>query len=78
MHASTAFLAIGLSLLPGVLGHAGISSPPIRQPGNAFLDKCGKASFNSVKSDVTGHIEEQEPVTDGCELTLCRGMVCGS
>ncbi|VDC00504.1 unnamed protein product [Peniophora sp. CBMAI 1063] len=75
MHASTAFLALGLSLLPTAFGHAAITSPPIRQPGNAFLDKCGQASFNSVKGDETGHIEEQEPVTAGCELTLCRGML---
>jgi hypothetical protein len=45
------------------------------QPRNAFLPKCGKASFDSVKGDQTGHIEEQEPISAGCELTLCRGMV---
>jgi hypothetical protein len=47
----------------------------VHQPGNAFLQKCGKPSFDQVKGDQTGHIEEQEPVNDGCELTLCRGMV---
>jgi hypothetical protein len=29
-----------------------------------------------VQQDPTGHIEEQEPVNAGCDLTLCRGMVC--
>jgi hypothetical protein len=28
-----------------------------------------------VQSDPTGHIEEQEPVNAGCDLTLCRGML---
>lgn len=73
--APSAILAIGLFFIPAALGHAGITSPPIRQPGKAFLDKCGQPSFNSVKGDATGHIEEQEPVKAGCELTLCRGMV---
>ncbi|KAJ7169904.1 hypothetical protein C8R46DRAFT_1090483 [Mycena filopes] len=73
------FVAVSLALLclarvPAVLGHARVSSPPIRQPGNKFLQTCGQPSFNSVKGDPTGHIEEQEPVNAGCDLTLCRGM----
>ncbi|KAJ6575110.1 hypothetical protein B0H19DRAFT_1127194 [Mycena capillaripes] len=64
-----------LARAPAVLGHARVSSPPIRSPGNNFLQKCGQASFASVKGDPTGHIEEQEPVNAGCDLTLCRGML---
>ncbi|CAK5280220.1 unnamed protein product [Mycena citricolor] len=65
-----------LSALPHVLGHARVTTnPPIRAPGNAFLQKCGQASFKSVTGDPTGHIEEQEPVNAGCDLTLCRGML---
>ncbi|KAJ7092722.1 hypothetical protein C8R44DRAFT_816360 [Mycena epipterygia] len=66
---------LALARLPAVLGHARVSSPPIRSPGNNFLQTCGKPSFASVTGDPTGHIEEQEPVTAGCELTLCRGML---
>ncbi|KAJ7492623.1 hypothetical protein FB451DRAFT_1219052, partial [Mycena latifolia] len=64
-----------LARLPAVLGHARVSRPPIRSPGNDFLQKCGQPSFASVSGDPTGHIEEQEPVNAGCELTLCRGML---
>ncbi|KAJ7071034.1 hypothetical protein C8F01DRAFT_411499 [Mycena amicta] len=67
---AVSFLA--LAQLPAVLAHARITSPAIRSPGNAFKQACGQTSFNS---DPTGHIEEQEPVTAGCELTLCRGML---
>lgn len=74
------FVAVSVALLclarlPAVLGHAGVSSPPIRRPGNNFLQTCGQASFASVTGDPTGHIEEQEPVNAGCDLTLCRGML---
>ncbi|KAJ7038208.1 hypothetical protein C8F04DRAFT_998113 [Mycena alexandri] len=68
------FALLCLARVPAVLGHARVSSPPIRQPGNNFLQTCGQSSFNSVKGDPTGHIEEQEPVNAGCDLTLCRGM----
>ncbi|KAF8213052.1 hypothetical protein K438DRAFT_1956490 [Mycena galopus ATCC 62051] len=64
-----------LCLVPSVLGHARVSSPPIRTPGPAFQQKCGNPSFASVQGDPTGHIEEQEPVNAGCDLTLCRGML---
>jgi len=64
-----------LARLPAVLGHARVSSPPIRSPGNNFLQACGQTSFASVTGDPTGHIEEQEPVNAGCDLTLCRGML---
>ncbi|KAJ7900341.1 hypothetical protein B0H14DRAFT_3423713 [Mycena olivaceomarginata] len=64
-----------LARVPSVLGHARVTGLPIRSPGNAFLAKCGQPSFASVQSDPTGHIEEQEPVNAGCDLTLCRGML---
>jgi len=60
--------------IPLVYSHAEVKSPPIRTPGQSFLAACGQTSFNSVQQDATGHIEEQEPVTPGCDLTLCRGM----
>jgi len=69
------FALLCLASVPSVLGHARVNSPPIRSPGNAFLQKCGKPSFASVQGDPTGHIEEQEPVNAGCDLTLCRGML---
>jgi len=28
-----------------------------------------------VTKDPTGHIEDQEPVNEGCELQLCRGLL---
>ncbi|KAJ7599643.1 hypothetical protein C8J56DRAFT_846393 [Mycena floridula] len=69
---------ISLAVLSGHLllvnAHAKVG-PVIRQPGPAFLAACGKPSFDSVTGDPTGHIEEQEPVNAGCELTLCRGML---
>jgi len=67
-------VSVFLLYLPAVLGHARVSSPPIRSPGSNFLKTCGQTSFNSVQGDPTGHIEEQEPVNAGCDLTLCRGM----
>jgi len=73
--AAATFALLCLARVPSVLGHARVSSPPIRSPGNAFLQKCGQPSFNSVQGDPTGHIEEQEPVNAGCDLTLCRGML---
>jgi len=60
--------------IPLVYSHADVKSPPIRTPGPSFLTACGQTSFNEVQQDATGHIEEQEPVTAGCDLTLCRGM----
>ncbi|EIN11151.1 hypothetical protein PUNSTDRAFT_111414 [Punctularia strigosozonata HHB-11173 SS5] len=75
MRSTVTIILAAAAAIPAVLGHAGITSPPIRQPGNAFLQKCGQTSFNSVKGDPTGHIEEQEPVNAGCDLTLCRGML---
>jgi len=72
---ATAFALLCLARAPAVLAHARVSSPPIRSPGNNFLQKCGQASFASVQQDPTGHIEEQEPVNAGCDLTLCRGML---
>ncbi|KAJ7251296.1 hypothetical protein C8J57DRAFT_1352647 [Mycena rebaudengoi] len=66
-----------LARLPAAYAHARVSRPPIRSPGNDFLKTCGQVSFKSVENDPTGHIEEQEPITQnaGCELTLCRGML---
>ncbi|EIM85095.1 uncharacterized protein STEHIDRAFT_122996 [Stereum hirsutum FP-91666 SS1] len=72
---SAASAFIFAAFLPTALAHAGITSPPIRSPGQNFLSACGQTSFDSVKGDPTGHIEEQTPVTAGCELTLCRGML---
>ncbi|KAF7306923.1 Chitin binding protein [Mycena indigotica] len=67
---------LALVKLPAVWGHALITSPAIRTPGPAFQKACGVTSFNAVKNGPDGHIEEQEPVPQqGCELTLCRGML---
>jgi hypothetical protein len=70
-----ATFSVLISLLPAVLGHANITSPAIREPGPAHLAKCGQKSYNELKRDRTGHIEDQMPVTAGCEILLCRGMV---
>ncbi|KAJ7634300.1 hypothetical protein DFH06DRAFT_685095 [Mycena polygramma] len=72
---AAATLALFLARVPAALAHARVTGLPIRSPGNNFLQQCGQASFNSVQSDPTGHIEEQEPVNAGCDLTLCRGML---
>ncbi|KAH8929971.1 hypothetical protein BT69DRAFT_1235465 [Atractiella rhizophila] len=56
------------------LGHAAITSPPIRQPGAALTSICGSSSTRAITSDATGHIEEQLPILSSCPLTLCRGM----
>jgi len=74
MYFTTTLLFLAQSAL--VYSHARVNSPPIRSPGQNFLAACGQTSFDSVKGDPTGHIEEQEPVpSTGCELTLCRGML---
>ncbi|KAJ7630932.1 hypothetical protein FB45DRAFT_916962 [Roridomyces roridus] len=69
-------VSVFLLYLPAVLGHARVSSPPIRSPGSNFLKTCGQTSFNSVQGDPTGHITERNrnQVNAGCDLTLCRGM----
>lgn len=58
-----------------VRGHAAITSPPIRTPGNTHLANCGQRSFDVVEGDPTSPIEGQLPVGAGCEVSLCRGMV---
>jgi len=73
--AAATFALLCFARVPAVLGHARVSSPPIRIPGNNFLEACGQTSFASVTADETGHIEEQLPVNAGCDLTLCRGML---
>lgn len=76
MVAVTLLPVLVLSLLPALVkGHARVVSPPIREPGNAHLAACGQTSFSEITSDPTGHIEDQEPVNAGCQLTLCRGML---
>ncbi|KAJ7103537.1 hypothetical protein B0H15DRAFT_812629 [Mycena belliarum] len=75
VYIAAAFALLGLARLPAVLAHARVNSPPIRTPGNDHLQKCGQPSFTTLDLDATGHIEEQEPVNAGCELTLCRGML---
>ncbi|KAF2263285.1 hypothetical protein CC78DRAFT_554142 [Lojkania enalia] len=79
MHISTSAL---LCLIPAVLGHGLIQSPPSRPVGNALVADCGTNVANAIKSDNTSYVEALPPAAardsaydaSKCNLWLCKGL----
>ncbi|KDR72409.1 hypothetical protein GALMADRAFT_213393 [Galerina marginata CBS 339.88] len=63
----------------GALGHGRVTSPTPRAYGNAALAACGNAVLTTLKSDLTGPIENSVKKIDSaynataCHLYFCKG-----
>ncbi|KAK6064361.1 hypothetical protein SCUP515_11828 [Seiridium cupressi] len=65
-----------------VLAHGYVSSPAVRQPGNAAVAACGSSVVDNIRNDNTSHVEglpELAAQDSGynstlCNLWLCRGL----
>ncbi|CAE6411897.1 unnamed protein product [Rhizoctonia solani] len=68
------------ALVGQVMGHGLITSPPIRQVGDAFKTNCGDQMFYNVQGDAAGNIQQLEKLksssfsADKCNLSLCKGL----
>jgi hypothetical protein len=79
MHFSTAAL---LTLIPSVLGHGLIQTPPSRPVGPAIIANCGNGVVTQIKQDNTSHVEglpeaaakDSAYKADLCNLWLCKGL----
>ncbi|CAE6456762.1 unnamed protein product [Rhizoctonia solani] len=70
-----------VSALAGqVMGHGLVTSPPIRQPGDAFKANCGEQMYYNVESDAAGNIQQLNQLkatsfsAGSCNLNLCKGL----
>lgn len=70
-----------VSALAGqVMGHGLVTSPPIRQPGDAFKANCGEQMYYNVESDAAGNIQQLNQLkaasfsASSCNLNLCKGL----
>ncbi|KAF2732590.1 hypothetical protein EJ04DRAFT_496625 [Polyplosphaeria fusca] len=79
MHFSAAAL---LALVPSVLGHGLITTPPSRPVGDAIKANCGNGVVKQIVADNTSHVEglPEAAVKDTgyhaekCNLWLCKGL----
>lgn len=79
MLVSTATL---LALVPAVLSHGIITTPPARRIGSATTTACGASLVNAIKQDNTSYVEQLTKLsaTDkgynsaACNLYLCKGL----
>jgi len=80
MHLATATL---LSLVPSVLGHGVITSPPSRPVGPAIVTNCGAGVAADIRADNTSHVEGLPELAaaansgynaEKCNLWLCKGL----
>jgi hypothetical protein len=79
MYFSTAAL---LALIPAVLSHGIITTPPARRIGSATTSACGATLVNAIKQDNTSYVEQLTKLsaTDkgynaaACNLYLCKGL----
>jgi hypothetical protein len=79
MHFSTAAL---FALIPAVLGHGLIQTPPSRPVGDAINANCGAGVVTQIKQDNTSHVEglPEAAAKDKaynaalCNLWLCKGL----
>ncbi|CAE7107745.1 unnamed protein product [Rhizoctonia solani] len=68
------------ALVGQVMGHGLVTSPPIRQPGNAFKSNCGEQMFYNIQSDPAGNIQQLNQLkatsfsANNCNLNLCKGL----
>jgi hypothetical protein len=76
-------IAALLTLVPAVLGHGIITSPPSRPDGPALLANCGPRVEQDIRLDNTSHVESRPELAakDGskynaakCNLWLCTGL----
>ncbi|KAF2791601.1 hypothetical protein K505DRAFT_248564 [Melanomma pulvis-pyrius CBS 109.77] len=79
MHFTVAAL---LALVPSVLGHGLIQSPPSRPVGSAIVANCGNGVVTQIKQDNTSHVEglpeaaakDKAYQAAKCNLWLCKGL----
>jgi hypothetical protein len=80
MHFTTTTL---LSLVPSVLGHGLITSPPSRPVGPAIVANCGAGVAADIRADNTSHVEGLPELAaaansgynaEKCNLWLCKGL----
>ncbi|CAE6405754.1 unnamed protein product [Rhizoctonia solani] len=68
------------ALVGQAMGHGLVTSPPIRQPGDAFKANCGEQMFYNVESDPAGNIQQLNQLkatsfsASSCNLNLCKGL----
>ena len=71
-----------LALVPVVLSHGIITTPPSRRIGDATTSACGATLVNAIKQDNTSYVEQLTKLstTDkgyhaaACNLYLCKGL----
>ncbi|KAF2200239.1 hypothetical protein GQ43DRAFT_441760 [Delitschia confertaspora ATCC 74209] len=79
MHTLTAAL---ITLIPTVLSHGLIQSPPSRPVGPAIVSACGNGVVSQIRADNTSHVEglPEAAAKDSaykpsqCNLWLCKGL----
>ncbi|KAG8715798.1 hypothetical protein FRC11_014793 [Ceratobasidium sp. 423] len=80
MFNKVAALAFVSALAGRVMGHGLVTSPPIRQPGDAFKANCGEQMYYNVESDAAGNIQQLNQLkaasfsAASCNLNLCKGL----
>ncbi|KFA63689.1 hypothetical protein S40285_08366 [Stachybotrys chlorohalonatus IBT 40285] len=73
--------AILAAAVPMVAAHGFISSPPPRQPGEAFGAACGAQALNQQAADINGNVQgimqviDARTISDDCNLWLCKGFL---
>jgi hypothetical protein len=71
-----------VTLVPAVLGHGLITSPPSRPVGPAIIAACGPSVSQSIRSDNTSHVEGLPELAAKdtaynaaeCNLWQCKGL----
>ncbi|KAF2464277.1 uncharacterized protein BDR25DRAFT_296911 [Lindgomyces ingoldianus] len=71
-----------LALVPTVLGHGLIQTPPSRPVGSAIMSACGNGVVAQIKADNTSHVEglpeaaakDKAYQAAKCNLWLCKGL----
>ncbi|KEY72501.1 hypothetical protein S7711_05174 [Stachybotrys chartarum IBT 7711] len=73
--------AILAAAVPMVAAHGFISSPPPRQPGEAYGAACGAQALNQQAADINGNVQgimqviDARTISDDCNLWLCKGFL---
>lgn len=80
MHFTAAAAANLFTLIPTVLSHGLISSPPSRPTGASLTSLCGTAITRTINNDNTSHVEGLPELlaspysASTCNLWLCKGL----
>jgi len=75
-------IAALLTIVPAVLGHGLIQSPPSRPVGPAIIANCGPKVEQDIRLDNTSHVEGLPELAakdtaynaEKCNLWLCKGL----